>query len=297
MLSVAGVSSDFVIPENLLAAAREEGREEWLSSLPQLVARYSEEWALTVSSPFQPGGQTAWVAPAVTRRGDDRVLKIMWRHPEADHEADGLRVWAGNGAVCVYEVAELPDTIVLLLERCRPGVPLSEEPEAEQDLVVAGLLQRLWISPPPDHRFRPLIDMCDRWAEQFDMARATGPISLDESLADEGIQLYRSLPRTADRAVLLATDLHAENVLSAQREPWLAIDPKPYVGDPTYDATQHMFNCPRRLHDDPLALVERLAGLLGLDRDRLRLWLFARCVQESAHGHELVDVARRLAPT
>ena len=39
------------------------------------------------------------------------------------------------------------------------------------------------------------------------------------------------------------TDLHAGNVVRAEREPWLVIDPKPFVGDPAYDATQHLLNC------------------------------------------------------
>jgi streptomycin 6-kinase len=37
-----------------------------------------------------------------------------------------------------------------------------------------------------------------------------------------------------DMAVVISTDLHAGNVLGAEREPWLAIDPKPFVGDPAY---------------------------------------------------------------
>src|SRR5439155_1399028 len=96
-----------------------------------------------------------------------------------------------------------------------------------------------------------------------------------------GMNLFRSLPATADREVLLCTDLHAENVLAAEREPWLLIDPKPYVGDPTYDPLQHLLNCEQRLRADPRALATRLADLLDLDRDRMVLWLFARCVQES----------------
>jgi streptomycin 6-kinase len=91
--------------------------------------------------------------------------------------------------------------------------------------------------------------------------------------------------------------LHAGNVLAAQREPWLALDPKPYVGDPTYDALQHMFNCPDRLRDDPVSLVSRMAELLELDRDRLLLWLFARCVQESPDYPVLAAVARLIVPT
>ena len=74
------------------------------------------------------------------------------------------------------------------------------------------------------------------------------------------------------------------------------VDPKPFVGDPTYDALQHMLNCPDRLHRQPTQFVARMAGLLGLDRDRLALWLFARCVQESHDQPWLADVARTLAP-
>ena len=65
----------------------------------------------------------------------------------------------------------------------------------------------------------------------------------DAGLVREGLRLLKELPRTATMEVLLATDLHAGNVLRSEREPWLVIDPKPFVGDPAYDATQHLFNC------------------------------------------------------
>ncbi len=61
--------------------------------------------------------------------------------------------------------------------------------------------------------------------------------------------------------MLLLTDLHAGNVLSAGREPWLVIDPKPYLGDPAYDPLQHLLNCPGRLQADPAGLADRMAGL------------------------------------
>ena len=120
--------------------------------------------------------------------------------------------------------------------------------------------------------------------------------TLDPGLAREGIALFRSLPATADRDVLLCTDLHAENVLAAQRQSWLVIDPKPYVGDPTYDPLQHLLNCPERLQADPRGLTTRIADLLELDRDRLLAWLFARCVQESLDWPHLADIARRIVP-
>jgi streptomycin 6-kinase len=274
-------------------------RRRWMAALPELVAELSQRWSLQVGRPFQPGGCASWVAPAVDGTGAQVVLKLGWRHPEAEHEAQGLRAWRGEGTVRVIDAVLLADTSALLLERCEPGTALSDAlPALEQDAVVAALLHRVWIEPPSGHPFRPLASMCDLWAEGFESrhAAASPRQRLDPGLARAGIELLRALPRTAERSVLLFTDLHAENVLAAQREPWLAIDPKPYVGDPTYDALQHMLNHPDRLAIDPEGFVSRMAALLDLDRARLSDWLFARSVQESPGAPNLRKVAIALRP-
>jgi streptomycin 6-kinase len=97
--------------------------------------------------------------------------------------------------------------------------------------------------------------------------------------------------------VLLATDLHAGNILRAQREPWLVIDPKPFVGDPAYDATQHLLNCEARLRADPETTIRRFAELLEVDDERVRLWLFARVAAESRDvwDDDTLALARALA--
>ena len=82
-----------------------------------------------------------------------------------------------------------------------------------------------------------------------------------------------------------------------RREEWLAIDPKPFVGDPAYDAVQHMLNCDGRLASDPVALARRMAGLLDLDPERVARWLFARCAQEAIDDVSMREPARRLAST
>jgi streptomycin 6-kinase len=284
------------LPRNLVEAAEQDARTAWLASLPATVARLAQSWSVAIGEPFQPGGQTAWVAPARDLGGADLVVKVGWRHPEALHEADGLRAWAGEGAVQLCRSEEFGDTLALLLERCTPGTPLAKEPEDRQDLVIAGLLRRLWHAPVPATGFRPLQVMCDQWADGFETKIATSERRVDAGLAREGIALFRSLPASADRQVLLCTDLHAENVLAAEREPWLVIDPKPYVGDPAYDPLQHILNCPGRLHADPRGFAARMADLLDVDRERLLLWLFARCVQESPAWPPLAEVARRIAP-
>ncbi len=163
---------------------------------------------------------------------------------------------------------------------------------------MAGLLGRLWAQPPGAYLFRPLAQMCAVWAEEFEQDYAAAPVAdrIDPGLAWAGIMLFRHLPQTADRQVLLCTDLHGDNILAAQREPWLVIDPKPYVGDPAYDLLQHMLNCEERLAADPAGLVGRMAGLAGIDGHRARQWLFARSVQESIGSPLMRQVATRLAP-
>jgi streptomycin 6-kinase len=291
----------FDLPENLVDSVRSDRspqRDAWLADLPRLVGEFTDRWALTVGPPFQPGGRSAWVAPARDRAGRDLVLKLAWQHDEARHEAAGLRAWDGDGAARLHDHATGDATSILLLERCRPGTPLDAAlPEAEQDRIVAGLLKRLWQAPALPAVFRPLQVMCDAWATQFQQRMAGAPGRLDPGLARAAITLLRTLPATADRRVLLATDLHAGNVLAADREPWLAIDPKPYLGDPAYDAVQHLLNCEQRLTADPAGLAHRMADLLDLDRDRLRQWLFARCTQESLDQPDLRQVAARIAPS
>jgi len=292
----------FPVPQYLAeTATREDGLCEWIAGLPGIVAGLADRWSLSVGEPFQPGGRCSWTAPTTGPDSAELVLKVGFRFPggEERDEAAGLRIWNGNGAVRLHAACESESGYALLLERCVPGTPLGQMlPEPEQDRVVAGLLRRLWAQPHAGYTFRPLAQMCQAWADAFEAeypAAGTGG-RIDPGLARAGIALFRVLPTTADRQVLLCTDLHGENILAARREPWLVIDPKPYVGDPAYDLLQHMLNCEDRLAADPAALAARMAGLAGVDAARVRQWLFARAVQESICSPLMHQVAMRLAP-
>lgn len=263
----------------------------WRERLPAQLERVAARWSLTLGAPYQPGGRCAWVAPAVDAAGNELVLKLGRRHFEAEQEADGLRAWNGDAAVLLYAAETWEDCSGLLLERCRPGTLLgSTVPEPDQDVVIASLLKRLWDVNVDGSRFRPLQSMCDAWAVSFVPSPA-----IDPGLARAGTELFRALPGSAERHVLLATDMHAANVLAAEREPWLMVDPKPYFGDPAYDVIQHMLNC-ERLASDPHGLARRLAELLDLDPERVAQWLFARCVLESGDP-AMARVATQLGPS
>jgi streptomycin 6-kinase len=287
---------DFPMPALLARrSAGDPSRRDWLARLPGFAADIARRWSLDLGEPFQPGGQCAWVAPARAASGARLVLKIGWLHPEAMREADGLRFWAGNGVVHLHAADQRGDAIALLLERCEPGTQLARLPEPDQDPVLCGILRRMWREPAAGHRFSSLAAMCGDWADDFEADHATRPLPLDPGLVRAGLELFRRLPESADRQVVLATDLHAENILAAEREPWLAIDPKPHVGDPTYDVLQHLINC-ERLTTDPVGLATRLAEALDQDPQRLLLWLFARCVLAVRERPALAAVVVRLAP-
>lgn len=286
-----------IVPDRVAANARRtpEGTA-WLDRLPEKLGELSRRWSLAVGSPFDgPEVTAAWVATARRADGTSGVLKIGIPHMEAEHELDGLRFWNGDPTVRLLESDD--ELGAMLLERCDPGTPLRLVPEPEQDVVIAGLLRRLWRAPTAPHPFRPLSAMTTYWIEEAvaDEARWS-----DAGLIREGLRLFDDLARPADgvREVLLATDLHAGNVLRAQREAWLVIDPKPFVGDPAYDATQHLLNCERRLRRNPLPTITRFADLLELDAERIRLWLFARAAAESRDDWDeaSMDLARALAP-
>jgi len=274
---------------------RSPDRMAWLARLPHAIAQLEERWQLSIGERFDGEGDASWVAPAVRRDGSPGVLKLGMPHMEAEHEADGLRFWNGDPTV---RLLEADDSLgAMLLERCEPGTPLRELPELEQDIVLGELSERLWKTPPAGHPFRPLSSMIEQWIGETLAHRAEWA---DEALVREGIEVFRELVNSEPAAVLLATDLHAGNVLRARREPWLVIDPKPFVGDPAYDATQHLLNCHRRVGFDPLGTVARYADHMNVDADRVRRWLFARLSaqpREDWTKDRWLGVARAIART
>ena len=271
-------------------------RKAWMRGLPALLQELEVRWSLRVGAPFDHAGSCSWVAPATRANGESAVLKLAMPHMEGQDEISGLRFWNGCGTVKLLE-ADLKSG-AMLLERCLPGTTLRCEAETTQDEVVASLLKQLWnlTRKPSDLLgFRPLALMIDFWCGETISQRRLWP---DIGLVNEGLRVFKELARPAHSDVLLATDLHAGNILRSEREPWLVIDPKPFVGDRAYDPVQHLMNCETRLHRNPIELVRRLADLTEVDRERLRLWTFARAAADPRDDWKdmrWIEIARKLA--
>jgi streptomycin 6-kinase len=107
----------FRLPTNLVEGARSDGgeRREWVLRLPGIVGVLADRWSLRLGDPYEPGGSCSWVAPALTPAGLEVVLKVGWRHDEAESEADGLRAWLGHGAVVLHDACACGATSALLV--------------------------------------------------------------------------------------------------------------------------------------------------------------------------------------
>jgi streptomycin 6-kinase len=253
-------------------------RQEWLNKLPVLLEELAARWSLSIGEPFDHTGSCSWVAPVLLANGERAVLKLAMPHMEGQDEIAGLRFWNESITVRLLEADE--ESGGMLLERCLPGTTLRLESEALQDEIIARLLKELWrVAPSANERqsFRPLSQMIDLWRLETVTQRH---LWRDAGLVNEGLRVFEELARPALTDVLLLTDLHAGNVLRSRREPWLVIDPKPFIGDRSYDPVQHLMNCETRLHRDPIALIHRVADLTEVDVERLRLWTFARAAAD-----------------
>jgi streptomycin 6-kinase len=263
--------SEVVVPESLGWWRGMPGGAEWLERLPQLAAECAERWGLELGAPFE-GGNISLVVPA-----GDVVLKINFPEEESEHEADALLLWAGDGAVRL--LAHDPVRRALLLERCVPGTTLWELPdESKANGIAVGLLRRLWRAPPEGHPFRLLEHEAARWAEQLPRQWRTLGQPFPATLVDEAVAAALELSSSQDELVVLHQDYHGGNVIRAQREPWLVIDPKPLVGEPAFDAASLVRDRRDELaaDPDPAARIRRrldqLTEELELPRERLRGW-------------------------
>jgi streptomycin 6-kinase len=275
------------LPPNLKEMWKRE--PEWLDELPRVVRELAAAWDLALEEPIDT--PRSLVVPA-----GDVVLKLNApSHVEADHEADALLQWDGRGAVRV--VARADEHRAFLIERCRPGTRLWDS-GADEPSVVAELLPRLWSEGTEPHPFRLAADEARRWDEEVAVRYEHGGRPFEQALVDLASDVFR----TADPGAkaLVNQDLHGGNILSATREPWLVIDPKPLVGEREFAVAPIVRDFELgHSKEQALARLDRLTSELGLDKERSRWWTIGQSLAWfSMDGLVMdtnVEVARWLA--
>ena len=248
--------------------------DTWLERVPQLVDECVQEWGLRLGEPYEAGA-AGYAVRADLRDGAPAVLKVIFPHREAEHEAAALRAWGGDGAVRLLDYDE--ERWAMLIERCEPGTLLAQaDPNTALDVLIS-LLPRLWLEETAP--FRPLADEATWWIDYLpgEWERAGRPF--ERRLLDEAVDRLQSLFDSQGDQVLLHQDLHGDNVLAAEREPWLVIDPKPLLGEREFGVAP-IVRDPELGHSrrDVLHRFDRLTSELGLDRERARGWTIGQTI-------------------
>jgi streptomycin 6-kinase len=264
------------LPAGVLAFA--ERGAQWaafVERLPRLVRELSDEWGLAEDGDAGHG-HGSLVLP-VRREGVPAVLKLAFPDDEGEHEALGLQRLGGDGAVQLLSAD--PHRRALLLERLHP-TDLDSLPVLEACEVVADLYPRLHVPAPP--QLRPVGSYLDRWTPRLRALPRDAPVP--HRMVEQALSLGSDLFSRGDSAVMVHGDLHYQNVLAAERAPWLAIDPKPMAGDAHYELAPMLWNrweeavatgnlrfaLRRRFHT--------LVDAAGLDEELARDWVVVRMV-------------------
>lgn len=256
----------------------------WLDRLPDLLDECAARWNLKIEPPYSLSYN--YVAPAVQADGTNVVLKMSVPGDRSlVGETEALRLYDGKGMARLLDFD--PQLGMALLERLEPGAPLVDltcGPDEERATdIAASVMRAFWRPAPPNPAFPSVAD----WAADVEGVRKQfggSDFVLPAVLVDRAAALFRDLLASSAPAVLLHGDLHYENILSAQREPWLAIDPKGVIGEPAYEVGALLRNpLPQLLNTDrPKQILARrldqLAEALAIDRNRLRDWGIAQAV-------------------
>ena len=278
-------SDNVSIPENFVQQMTEiygESGVEWLGRLPSIISECASQWSLTVRPAF--GLSYNYGAPAVRGDGSDAVLKVGYLDKELFSEMDALRLFNGKGIGRLLEHDR--DSGAMLLERLMPGETLrsiSVENDEKATSIAAQVMSKLWAPAPDDHPF-PTVETwtlgMKRMRDHYD--GGTGPLPV--AIVEKAEALFDELIGSMGEHVLLHGDLHHENILTSERDGWLAIDPKGVVGEREYEVGALLRNPMPDFVNRPDAAkitarrIDQLADELGFDRKRLAGWGLAQAV-------------------
>ncbi len=262
----------------------------WLDELPRTFAGVVDDWELTYDGAPRHG-YCSLVVPVRTAAGRPAALKVAFPGDENEHEHLALQRWQGNGAVQLLRAD--PHRYAMLLERLHPE-DLTQVWDVEACEIVAGFYKRLHVPALP--QLRTLTSYVDRW--NAGLAALPRDAPMPRRLVEQAVSLAAAfLTDTASTATVIHGDLHYENVLAADREPWLVIDPKPMSGDPHYEVAPLLWNRwdevvgSGRVRDSVRRRFHAVIDAACLDEDRARDWVVVRALH---NAYWTVDDARSL---
>ena len=224
---MVGIPHDFA-----LSVAEREGESGrvWIESLPDLIDEFLRRWQCTPTAPISRG-KVGVIVPV--RRTDEvpAVLKVSFTHPGNRYEAEAFATWGGRGAVLLYERDDAQFAMLLEQGEWQTLDDLGDVYRATA--VIGELARRLAVPAPPD--LPRLADRADEWDRTLREDTEALGHPLSERALGAALATIRELARRQPDTMVHG-DLHFGNVVRAQREPWLVIDPKGLAGDLASDS-------------------------------------------------------------
>ena len=268
----------------------------WITRLPNILNELTQRWQLTLHPPFKLSYN--YVATVTRADGTTAVLKIGYPDPELLTEMEALRLY--NGRFACHLLDSDPAYYAMLLEHIQPGEPLwSLEDDEAETAIAAQMMQKLWqpilpedhpIFPTLERRTKALLSLSDCFEDGF------GPFP--KRLVEMAVSLRSELLSEEVPPMLLHGDFHHENVITAQRKPWLALDPKGVIGDPAYEVGAYLYN---PIVDVVAAKnlvarrIDQFSEVLMIDRQRLIKWGIVQAVLSAVWSYQ--DHDEELSPT
>lgn len=254
---------------------------EWLHSFPSLLEEISEMWGLTLLEPYADMSYN-FVAKVVDQERNKYVLKLGVPQRELFTEIEALKLFNGRGSVKLIKADYQKGA--LLIELLEPGNSVYYLQDDALATEIAGqVMCQIWRVDFDASKFPSVAD----WASGFQRSGNHTSVyreSFPKQWKSIAEGLFADLISSMDELVLLHGDLHHWNILSAQRQPWLAIDPKGVIGEPAYELGAWLRNpfpdILKEVNAESLILrrANQLAGQLGFDRDRILAWGLAQAI-------------------
>jgi streptomycin 6-kinase len=276
------LDSEFVLD----AAARERlldrfgpDAEPWCDGLAGLVAACCQRWGLELDEALSGGTSRVFLGHQDGAR--PVVLKLTPDRSIAESEAIALRAWARTPHAVDLLESEL-EVGALLLDRVMPGTKAAASPALPPFEDFAELLDGLRGAGGQDvATLRSSVEgvefiygLIARRARDPYVSRFVPP-----DMVARGHALARELTASTGDCGLVHGDLHLSNILDGGPALGLvAIDPRPSVGDRTWDAIDIALARATSAGELDDRISRITAAVPGLNAGRLRQWCQATAV-------------------
>lgn len=270
-----------IFRKNILDLYGDNGKK-WLDSLPQLIDTYNKKWHIEAYSPYDLSYN--YVAPAKRTDGTPAVLKIGYpKDSEIKGEINALVLINGYGAEKILEADR--ENAIMLLEQIFPGIPLSKIDDDETETrILAKVMKKIRKPLPKNHNFITLPQWITELREYAHILKGYPSFPVPSWILSKALKLFEELITTSKTQVFIHGDLHHNNVLSSDRDNWLAIDPKGIAAEAEFETAALIRNPYERIKKSTnleelfRKRINILSSELNFDPERIRKWCYAQTV-------------------